>query len=200
LYGTGSSTAKIKIGEKLSVRQLLYLMLLPSGNDAANALAEHFSNDTQSFIQKMNNKAIEIGMTDSHFVTPHGLHDDNHYSTAVDLAKLATAYYSVPLFKEISKTVTYKVSKTNKQGERDIRTTNYMLIEKSGYDYKYATGLKTGNTDKAGRCLAASANKDGVEYICILLETPEAWNKYGLIRTDFLEAKSIFEYAFNYMW
>ncbi|MBR4116778.1 MAG: D-alanyl-D-alanine carboxypeptidase [Clostridia bacterium] len=197
LYGTGSSTANIKIGEKFTVKQLLYLMLLPSGNDAANALAEHFCGDSLAFSVEMNRKAKEIGMVDSNFVTPHGLHNDNHYSTALDLAVLADAYLSVPLLAKISSTVVYKVPKTNKQGERDIRTTNYMLIEKSGYDYEYATGLKTGNTDKAGRCLAASAKKGNIQYICILLDTPEAWNRYGLVRTDFLEACEFFKYAFD---
>ncbi len=197
LYGTGSSTANIKIGEELTVEQLLYLMLLPSGNDAANALAEHFCGNSIYFAEKMNEKAKEIGMYNSNFVTPHGLHDDNHYTTAHDLAILSDAFLDNETLCKINQCIVYTVPATNKQGERDIRTTNYMRIEKSGYYYKYATGLKTGNTDKAGRCLAASAEKDGKRFICILLDTPEKWGRNGYIRTDFQEAVEVFKYAFK---
>ncbi len=197
LYGTQSSTAKLKIGEKFSVRQMLYLMLMPSGNDAANALAEHFCGDNLSFAQIMNEKAKEIGMADSNFCNPHGLHDDNHYTTAVDLAILSDAYMQNETLYKIAKCIDYTVPQTNMQGERQIRTTNFMRIEASGYYYPYATGLKTGNTDKAGRCLAASAEKDGKKYICILLDVPEKWLRSGYVRTDFLEAVEVFKYAFK---
>ncbi len=197
LYGTGSSTANIKIGEIFTVKQLLYLMLLPSGNDAANAIADHYNSNGINFIEKMNDKAKELGMNDTNFVNPHGLHDDNHYTTAADLSILADEYMKDTLLCEIARCNEYTVPQTNLQGERVIRSTNYLKIPKSSYYYEYATGLKTGNTDKAGRCLAASAEKGGVKYICILLDTPEAWNKYGLIRTDFQEATEIFKYAFN---
>ena len=139
LYGTQSSTAKLKIGEKFSVRQMLYLMLLPSGNDAANALAEHFCGDNRSFAKKMNEKAKEIGMLNSNFSNPHGLHDDNHYTTARDLAVLADAYMQNELLYDIAKCIDYTVPKTNLQAERQIRTTNFMRIEGSGYYYAYAT-------------------------------------------------------------
>lgn len=197
LYGTQSSTAKLKIGEKFSVRQMLYLMLLPSGNDAANALAEHFCGDNHSFAKKMNEKAKEIGMLNSNFSNPHGLHDDNHYTTARDLAVLADAYMQNELLYDIAKCIDYTVPKTNLQAERQIRTTNFMRIEGSGYYYAYATGLKTGNTDDAGRCLAASAEKGNKKFICIFLDVPEVWNKRGMVRSDFLEAAQIFEYAFK---
>lgn len=197
LYGTGSSNADIKPGEVFTVRQMLYLMLLPSGNDAANALAEHFDTEEKSFVTAMNDKAKAIGMKDSNFVNPHGLHDDNHYSTARDLAVLADAYMNVPLLYDIAKCNEYTVPQTNLQVERSIRSTNFLKKSDSNYYYEYATGLKTGNTDKAGRCLAASAEKDGVTYICILLNVPIYWDKSGMVRADFLEAKSVFEYAFG---
>ncbi len=197
LYGTQSSTAKIKAGEKFTVLQMLYLMLLPSGNDAANALAEHFCGDNLSFAQKMNQKAKEIGMDSSNFCNPHGLHDDNHYTTARDLAVLSDHFIQNEILYKIARCVEYTVPKTNLQAERPIRSTNYMLIDKSGYYYAYATGLKTGNTDKAGRCLASSAEKDGKRFICIFLDVPEVWNRYGILRTDFLEAAEVFKYAFN---
>lgn len=197
LYGTGSSNAGIKIGEVFTVEQLLYLMLLPSGNDAANALSEHFSNSNKSFVEAMNEKAKAIGMQNSNFVNPHGLHDDAHYSTALDLAVLSDEFMSVSLLYDIVKCNEYTVPKTNLQQERIIYSTNLLKNPKAVYYYEYATGLKTGNTDKAGRCLAASAEKDGVTYICILLNTPMVWDRYGMVRTDFQEAKAVFEYAFK---
>lgn len=197
LYGTSSSTANLKIGETFTVHQLLYLMLLPSGNDAANALAEFFCGDNSSFAVEMNQKAKEIGMNNSNFCNPHGLHDYNHFTTAVDLAILADAYLDDSVLKEIALCNEYTVNATNKQGERKICTTNFMKLYGSGYYYEYTTGLKTGNTDEAGRCLAASAEKDGKRYICIMLNSPEKWVGKNYIRTEFLEAAEVFKYAFD---
>lgn len=197
LYGTSSSTAGLLKGEIYTVEQLLHLLLMRSGNDAANALAEHFSTDSASFAQLMNKKAKSLGMKNSNFVNPHGLHDDKHFTTATDLAILATAYSKNSVLANISLTKEYTIPKTNLQPSRDIKTTNFMLVENSGYYYQYTTGLKTGNTDEAGRCLAASAQKGDVKYICILLNCPTQWLKNGPIRTEFLEAASIFEYAFE---
>lgn len=197
IYGTGSSTAGLKIGEKVTVRQLLYLLIMPSGNDAANVIAEHFCGDNETFAQIMNQKAKEIGMVNSHFANPHGLHDNNHYTTAKDLALLADAYSEVDTLYEIANTLLFVMPATNKQPEREIKTTNFLMIDGSGYFYAYADGLKTGNTDKAGRCLAASAKKDGLRFICILLDCPEVWRGKNYIRSEFLEAAEVFEYAFN---
>ena len=197
LYGTQSSTARLKIGEKITVRNMLYLMLLPSGNDAANALAEHFCGSNIDFANEMNKKAKEIGMYNSSFCNPHGLHDKNHYTTATDLAILSDNFIANEQLYKIAKCVEFTMPQTNLQVERPIRSTNYMLINKSGYYYPYATGLKTGNTDAAGRCLAASAEKDGKKFICIFLDVPEVWNRNGMVRTDFLEAAELFKYAFS---
>jgi D-alanyl-D-alanine carboxypeptidase (penicillin-binding protein 5/6) len=197
IYGTSSSKADLKIGEQVTVKQMLYLLMLPSGNDAANALAEHISGSNDEFAKLMNKKAKELGMNNSHFVNPHGLHNADHYTTAEDLAKLADAYSSVELLSEIAKCNQYMMPATNKQGERLFNTTNLLKVEKSGYYYPYANGLKTGNTDEAGRCLAASAEKDGVRYICILLNCPERWQGKTYLRCEFLEAAEVFKYAFE---
>ncbi len=197
IYGTSSSKADLKIGEEVSVKQMLYLLLLPSGNDAANALAEHFGSNNKNFVIEMNRKAKEIGMNNSHFVNPHGLHDSEHYTTAEDLAILADAFSDVELLREISETNQFIMPQTNKQGERVINTTNFLKIEKSGYYYPYAKGLKTGNTDEAGRCLAASAEKDGKRFIAVLLDCPEKWYGKSFWRCEFLEAAKIFDYAFE---
>ncbi len=197
IYGTSSSKADLKIGEQTTLRQMLYLLMLPSGNDAANAIAEHISGSNDSFAKLMNKKAKELGMNNTHFANPHGLHNPDHYTTASDLAILADAYSSVETLKEIAKCNQYLMPATNKQGERLFNTTNFLKVEKSGYYYPYADGLKTGNTDEAGRCLAASAEKNGVRYICILLNCPEVWRGKGYVRSEFLEAAEIFKYAFE---
>ncbi len=197
IYGTSSSKADLKIGEETTVRQMLYLLMLPSGNDAANALAEHFCGNNEAFAQQMNNKAKELGMKNTNFVNPHGLHNADHYTTAEDLAILADAYSSVETLKEIAKCNQYMMTATNKHGERLFYTTNFMKVPKSGYYYEYADGLKTGNTDEAGRCLAASAEKDGVRFICILLDCPERWQGKTYLRCEFLEAAEVFKYAFE---
>ncbi len=197
LYGTNSSKARILKGEKITVEQMLYLMLLPSGNDAAYALAEHFTTDSRNFIDYMNELAKSIGMNNSNFVNPHGLHDEKHFTTAKDLAILADAFMSNSKLCKIAKCTEFTMPQTNLQLEREIRTTNYLLREGNRYYYKYATGLKTGYTDAAGRCFAGSAEKNGVKYIVILLNVPEVWDKYGLIRTDLLEATELFKYAFE---
>ena len=198
LYGTSSSKAGILTGEIITVEQMLYLMLLPSGNDAAYALAEHFSNKGKDFVSYMNELAISIGMKNSHFVNPHGLHDENHYTTAEDLAILADEFLSVPRLCKIAKCTEFTMPQTNLQFERPIRSTNYLIRDDvSRYYYKYATGLKTGYTDDAGKCFAGSAEKDGERYIVILLSVPEVWDRYGLVRTEFLEATELFKYAFS---
>lgn len=197
IYGTGSSTAGLQIGEEVTLRQLLYLLMMPSGNDAANVIAEYFCGNNQTFAREMNRKAKEIGMVNSHFANPHGLHDNNHYTTAKDLAILADAYSEVDTLYKIANTLQFVMPATNKQPEREIKTTNFLMIDGSGYYYQYADGLKTGNTDKAGRCLAASAEKDGLRFICILLDCPEVWQGKNYIRSEFLEAAEVFKYAFE---
>ena len=119
IYGTGSSTAGLQIGEEVTVRQLLYLLILPSGNDAANVIAEHFCGNNQTFAQKMNQKAKEIGMVNSHFANPHGLHDNNHYTTAKDLALLADAYSEIDTLHKIANSLQFIMPATNKQPERE---------------------------------------------------------------------------------
>ncbi len=197
IYGTGSSKAHILIGEEISVRQMLYLMMLPSGNDAANALAEHFCGDNESFAVQMNKKAKELGMKNSNFVNPHGLHNEDHYTTAEDLALLADAYCDIDFLCQVAETKEFIMPATNKQPERNIKTTNFMKIENSGYYYPYVKGLKTGYTDDAGHCLVATAEKNGVKYICVLLDCPEVWRGKTYVRSEFLEAAEIFDYAFE---
>lgn len=171
LLNTGSSMAFLSdhIGEKVKVIDLLYSLMVPSGNDAAMVLADYVGEgDINKFVDKMNAKAKEIGCKNTHFQNPDGLHDVKHYTTARDL-KLITDYaLQLPNFKKISDTVSY----TCEGDDTALRTTNLLIDSSSEYYYTYAEGIKTGTTDQAGRCLVTTASADGQSYMLILLGAP----------------------------
>lgn len=155
------------IGEQVSVRDLLYGLMLPSGNDAALALAEHVGGSIAAFAEKMNAKAAELGCTGTHFANPHGLFDADHYSTARDMALIAKHAMNIPGFMEICNTVYY-----TPDGFSSLHNTNYMLDEEEEggvYYYPYTQGIKTGYLEEAGKCLVTSADKDGARYLCVCL-------------------------------
>lgn len=162
----------LDVAEEISIRDLLNAMLIASGNDAASALAIRVSGSTEEFAKLMNQKAEALGCKQTHFVNPHGLHDEEHYTTARDLYLIARAAMDYPVFREIVGTAEYTIAPTNKQPEtRYLYNTNalieggtgsYELIEDIYGDtvqtmYEYATGIKTGYTDEAGLCLVSSA-------------------------------------------
>ena len=146
---------------------LLYGLMLPSGNDAALALAEHVGGSIAAFAEKMNAKAAELGCTGTHFANPHGLFDADHYSTARDMALIAKHAMTIPGFMEICNTVYY-----TPDGFSSLHNTNYMLDEEEEggvYYYPYTQGIKTGYLEEAGKCLVTSADKDGARYLCVCL-------------------------------
>lgn len=173
LKDTGSSLSGLEyhVGDKMTVKDLLYCLMVSSGNDAAVVLADYVGNgDTQKFVDKMNTKAAELGCKNTHFTNPHGLHDDNHYTTANDLYTMSSYALTLPYFSEISNTSTYYC-----EGDTyPLVTTNYMIDQGRGgeYYYVYARGIKTGTTDEAGRCLVSTAIADGYAYMCIVLNAP----------------------------
>ncbi len=148
-------------------------MLLPSGNDAANAAAVKLAGDMQTFADMMNAKALEIGMENTHFVTPSGLHDENHYSTAYDMALLARYAMKNGDFRHICSQKSMSVNFGNPPYARTLYNTNKLLER-----YPYCIGIKTGFTDEAGRCLVSAAEKDGVELICVTLNASDDWNDH----------------------
>lgn len=153
------------IGEQVSVRDLLYGLMLPSGNDAALVLADYVGGSIAGFVAKMNNKAGELGCTNTHFANPHGLYDADHYTTARDMALIAKHAMTIPGFMEICNTVHY-----TPEGFSELHNTNYMLDEEAEggmYYYPYTQGIKTGYLDEAGKCLVTSAAKDGTQYLCV---------------------------------
>lgn len=164
--GVEGSSVYIKAGEKYTVRDLLYGLMLRSGNDCAVALAIHVSGSVESFVDLMNEKALSVGAFDTNFSNPHGLHDDNHYTTAYDLAILTSNAYKNQTFKEIASSKKY-----NLKGSY-IYNKNKLLSTFDGAD-----GVKTGYTTKSGRCLVSSSTRQNMRVICVVLNCYDMWNK-----------------------
>lgn len=201
LAGTDSSTAGLVAGEEISIRNLLYCMLVKSANEAAEALADYIGGGSVSdFVDMMNSFAQDAGCINTHFMNPHGLDEDGHYTTARDLAVLTRHALTLPIFSEIVNTVNYKLPATNKSGERNLLSTNWMINPNfKTYYYSYAQGIKTGTTSKAGRCVISKASKDGYNYLCVVMNAPlEDVNGDGNPdNCAFLECKKIFKWAFE---
>ncbi len=160
--GTGGSRLGLKRGDKASVRDLLYGLMLRSGNDAAVALAEHVGGSVKEFAELMNEKAIELGLTNTHFVTPHGLDDANHYTTALELAKLTDYAMNNETFSKIVGTKSITIYINNQP--RQINNTNELLGVLNG-----VVGVKTGFTNNAGRCLVTETKRNKMDIITIVL-------------------------------
>lgn len=197
LDGTGSTMLNLKEGEVLSAKEMLYALLMCSSADCAVALAEHFGGSVGGFVDMMNAKAKELKMNDSSFANVHGLHNDDHYTTANDIAKMVKAALKYDLFCEIVKSSRHRMGATNLSRERTLVTTNFLLDVSTAYYYPYCTGIKTGFTDAAGRCLVSTANKKGSNYLCIVLNCPPKNENGQSQRKEFVDAKNLFEWAFN---
>lgn len=160
--GTGGSRLKIRAEDKITVRDLLYGLMLRSGNDAAVALAEHVGESVEGFAGLMNKKAEQIGLKNTHFVTPHGLDDENHYTTAYELAILTDYALENSTFKKIANTKNTQI-RIN-ENPMNIYNTNELLGVLPGVD-----GIKTGFTNNAGRCLVTSCTRDENQIITVVL-------------------------------
>lgn len=166
------SSMGLQSGDKVTKRILMYGMLLPSGNDAANAAAVAVSGSVPKFVQLMNDKAKDIGLEDTHFVTPSGLDDDTdeHYSTSFDMARLASYALDNGIFREICSTSSAKLSFGAPPYDRWLVNTNKLLSSLDG-----VIGVKTGFTDKAGRCLVSACERNGSTLICVTLNDKNDW-------------------------
>ena len=195
-----SSTAEIKAGETMPILSLLYCDLLPSGNDACNILAEAVAGTSAEFVARMNAKARELGMEDTHFANPHGLHDPEHYTTAYDIYLMASAAMENETFRAIVRTPSHNLPATNLQEPRTIYSSNGLLSSfyAIGYTYSKAIGIKTGNTGEAGRCLASAAVDElGRTFYCVVLGTQDTVDENGRHFWSFSETKRLLEWAFN---
>lgn len=167
----GSSSIYINPGEILTMRQLLYALMLESANDAAIVIAEHLGGSISGFATIMNDRAKSLGAVNTNFVNPNGLHNDNHYTTARDLALIAREGMKNPIFREIVGTFHYEIPATNKQDLRNYITNSNKMIwtVNNTYKYEHAIGIKTGYTSIAQHCLVGGAKKENVELISVVL-------------------------------
>ena len=161
--GIEGSSVYLKKGERFTVEELLYALMLRSGNDAAVALAVHTSGSVEEFVRKMNERAALMGLKETKFVNPHGLHDENHYTTAYELALIAAEGLKNPHFKRIVSTKNIVIDGEGHE-KRYFANKNKIL-----YNYEGATGVKTGFTRDSGRCLIASAERNGMEVVAVAL-------------------------------
>ena len=168
------SSMYLQIGEKLTLRDLAVGMLMQSGNDAANAAATALAGSSEAFADMMNEKAKELGMNSSHFVTPSGLDADGHYSTARDMAVLMAAAMNNGDFRDITGKTEYTVTFTEPEGKSVTYPNHNKLLRL----YDSCTGGKTGYTDLAGRCLVTCAERDGLQLIAVTLDDGDDWNDH----------------------
>ncbi len=163
----------LREGDRVSRRDLLYGILLPSGNDAANAAAVSVSGSMTAFVKLMNSRARELGLNDTHFATPSGLDAEGHYTTACDLARLAAYALRDDTFREIVGCASADVEFGNPPYKRTLYNSNKMLKRYDG-----AIGVKTGFTDNARRCLVSAAERDGATLVAVTLNAPDDWNDH----------------------
>ena len=199
-----SSLMGIQPGETLTLRDLVYGLMLVSGNDAGEAIAKHVAGSVDAFVALMNQKAQEIGMTSTHYSNPHGVQNDDHYTTARDMAKLMAYALKNKEFVEIAATKTYTVPANSVRPTELVLVNTDRLLNAVAGDpvqtvYPYAIGGKTGDTDTAGKCLVAAAEKDGARVIIAMFGDKADLYGGDTVKTNlarFVNAAAIFDYVF----
>lgn len=192
VYKTEGSGIARDVDEQMTLEQCLYAVMLNSANECAYAVAEHVGGTVENFVNMMNQKASELGCQNTHFNNPHGLHDDNHYTCAADMAKIARAAWQNESFRIITGTATYTIPPTNKHAEETLlQNHNEMLhpFKTNKYIYDYCVGGKTGYTQMANSTLVTYAQKDGMTLICVVMDvkSPGQWN----------DTRALFDYCFD---
>lgn len=186
-----SSTADLIVGEEMSMEDMLYGLMLSSGNDAANAIAVHVAGSIEAFVGMMNQKAAELGMNGTHYANAHGLHAEDHYTTLADMQLLLMHAYQNETFRTIVSTYEHTVAPTNKAPEGHVYKNSNRLLDASASNtyYQYATGVKTGFTDAAGHCLVATAEKDGLRLGALIYSSGDS--------ARYADAAKLFFYGFE---
>lgn len=185
-----SSHCGLQPGEKITLRQALYALMLESANDAANCIAEKVGGSIENFVEMMNQKAQELGCVNTHFTNAHGLHDEDHYTCAYDMALITKAAFENETFAEIAGTVEYSIPKTNKVKEERYFINHHKMLSSEEYKYEGCVGGKNGYTSDALNTLVTVANRDGRELICVVLRTNGALKTYE-------ETTSLLDYGYN---
>ena len=192
---SGYSNAGIKVGESLNVNDLLEMFLIHSANEVGYIFAEEISGNIENFANLMNQKATELGCINTHFTNPSGIHDINHYSTAYDMAIIARYCMKNETFRNIVNKKSCKFSATDLYPEeRYFKNTNSLLDPSNRYYYEYAIGIKTGFTTQAKNCLIASAQKNGIELIAVMLGAEATENGQS---GRYIDAKNLFDFGFE---
>lgn len=196
------STAGIVPGETMPLKDLLYCALLASANEACNVIGEYIGGSVSAFVDMMNARAEELGCTGTHFANTHGLPDENHYTTAGDMALIYREALSHESFAEICGTVSYTVPATNVSAERQLSNTNGLINQNtqlySGNYYEYAKTGKTGHTSAAGYCLVSSAEKDSVKLIAVVLGGQATQNSSGgYDYGNFIDSRTLYDWGFE---
>jgi D-alanyl-D-alanine carboxypeptidase (penicillin-binding protein 5/6) len=204
LYTQNVSHADIRHGETLSMLDLLYAMMLRSACEAASIVADYIGNGSiETFVQMMNDTAKRIGVSENtHFVNPHGLHNDEQYTTAEDMYLITKYAMNIPIFAQIATTNKYTMAATNKHSEaRTIYHTNTMMDENRGgsFYYPYIAGIKTGTTDQSGRNLVSTATKDAYSYTLVTMKAPMYYDNGDTISDNlaYVDAKQLYNWAFD---
>ncbi len=179
--GVEGSSLYLKAGEEISIKDLLYGLMLVSGNDAAVALAEIIGGSQENFVKMMNEKAEEIGCDNTNFVNPNGLFDENHYTTVRDMAAIAYEAMKNPTFREIAATKTWKAQR------EDSDYITFYNKNKTVHEFDGGSGIKIGYTKSSGRTLVASAQRGEKSVICVVMSAPDWFN----------DAYRLMEYGFN---
>jgi D-alanyl-D-alanine carboxypeptidase (penicillin-binding protein 5/6) len=196
--GSKGSNIALKKGEELTAEDLIYAMMLSSANDAAVAVAEAMDGSVKKFAERMNAKAAELGAEDSNFVNPTGLSDENHFVTARDMAIITQAAMENETFRNCAKALNYTIPETNESNERKLKNENKLFsgsetisVYKHERKIKFdgATGVKIGHTESAGYCISASAERNGIELIAVILGARE--------NLHYTDAEELFEYGFH---
>lgn len=186
----GSSCIGLQVGEQISFESAMYAMMLESANEASWAIAEQVSGSLESFCDLMNKKAAELGCENTHFTNANGLHDDNHYTTAYDMALITREALKNPTFIKLTTDLEYTVPATNLNEARPLHQENRMRLEASDYYYPACLGGKTGYTDQAGGTLVTWAEKNGMKLICVDMFTPSNAENY-------IDSSALFDYCFD---
>jgi len=189
---SGYANAAIQPGETLTFQELLDMFLIHSANEIGTIFAEHISGSVENFATLMNKKATEIGCTNTHFTNPSGIHDEQHYSTAYDMALIAKYCMKNTTFRNTVSKTSCTIEATDKYEKRYFRNTNDLINPSSDYYYEYAIGTKTGYTSQAKRCLIATSLKDNLELITVILGSQSS-----IPDTRYLDTINLFKYGFS---
>lgn len=202
VFNTEGSGIARDVGEQMTMEQCLYGMMLESSNECAYAIAEHVGGTLENFVDMMNEKASELGCENTHFMNPHGLHDENHYTSCHDMALIAQAAWENEDFRTITGTKNYAIPPTNKHPNDTTYLSNHNKLlheydQDSSYIYPYCVGGKTGYTTMANSTLVSYASKDGMTLICVVMNTssPLQWTDSILLYDYYLSNFALYPVA-----